>query len=110
MLRKNFIKINFLEYLTAVIKVSPHKTMKSTEQVQANMINDLHRGGMELRTMKICAPMEHSNVSERNIQKDEKRAKKGKRKEKQTFSNEIRLVAGGMKISFAFASPRTKAY
>lgn len=68
---------------------------------------------MELRTMKICAPMERSNVSERNIQKDEKRVKKQKkkkRKEKQTFSNEIRLVAGGMKISFVFASLRTKAY
>lgn len=37
---------------------------------------------MELRTMKICAPMEHSNVSERNIQKDEKRVKKKKKEEK----------------------------
>ena len=32
--------------------------------------------------MKICAPMEHSNVSERNIQKDEKRVKKKKKEEK----------------------------
>lgn len=42
--------------------------------------------------------------------KKSKKKKKKKRKEKQTFSNEIRLVAGSMKISFVFASLRTKAY
>lgn len=42
---------------------------------------------MELRTMKICAPMERSNVSERNIQKDEKRVKKKKKKEEKGETN-----------------------